>query len=134
MLADLGAEMPHEETTLLYRPVGSAELELIQSSGYRHFPRPPLGQPLFKPVLTRKYALEVARDWSAKERTRGYSGYITRFRVESRFLSRYSQHQVGNSIHREYWIPADDLDAFNAHIRGVIEVIAEYHGVPDGAA
>jgi hypothetical protein len=27
---------------------------------------------------------------------------------------------------REYWIPAEELDAFNQHIVGQIEVISEY--------
>jgi len=28
------------------------------------------------------------------------------------------------------WIPAEDLEAFNAHIVGLIEVIHEFHGDP----
>lgn len=126
--------MRREETTVLYRPVGRDELESIRKSDFRAFPPPPAGQPMFKPVLTREYATQVARDWSAKEKTRGYSGFITRFHVDSAFLSRYAAHQVGNSIHREYWIPAKDIDEFNRHIRGIIELIAEYHGVPDDVA
>ena len=36
---------------------------------------------------------------------------------------------VGSRDHREYWIPAEHLDAFNASIVGSIEVIAELtHG------
>jgi hypothetical protein len=34
---------------------------------------------------------------------------------------------VGSAIHREYWIPAEELDEFNANIVGTIEVIAEFH-------
>lgn len=61
------------------------------------------------PVLTREYAVQMARDWNAKDRASGYSGFVTRFSVDSEFLARYSAHQVGNSIHREYWIPAQEL-------------------------
>jgi len=43
----------------------------------------------------------------------GYSGFVTRFSVDSQFLSKYSLHQVGNAIHKEYWICARELDAFN---------------------
>lgn len=119
---------------MLYRPVGRGELELIRQSGFRAFPPRLPGQPIFHPVVTREYAVEMARDWNAKDRASGYSGFVTRFSVDSAFLSRYSPHQVRDSIHKEYWIPAQELEAFNQNIRGPIEVIAEYHGVPDGAA
>jgi hypothetical protein len=33
---------------------------------------------------------------------------------------------VGGSANREYWIPAEHLDAFNAAIIGYIEVVAEF--------
>jgi hypothetical protein len=31
--------------------------------------------------------------------------------------------------HRELWIPAEDLEDFNRHIRGPIEVVAKFHGL-----
>jgi hypothetical protein len=34
--------------------------------------------------------------------------------------------QVGAAIHKEYWIPAEDLDEFNRHLLGKIEVTAEF--------
>ena len=40
-----------EETTILYRPVGPKELELIVASGYREFPPRLPEQPIFYPVL-----------------------------------------------------------------------------------
>jgi hypothetical protein len=42
-------------------------------------------------------------------------------------LARYAIHTVGAARHQEYWIPAADLEAFNAALEGLIEVIAEYH-------
>jgi hypothetical protein len=33
---------------------------------------------------------------------------------------------AGGRSHLEYWIPAEDLDAFNAAIVGVIEVISSF--------
>jgi hypothetical protein len=33
---------------------------------------------------------------------------------------------VGSSQHQEYWIPAEELDDFNANIVENIEVIAEF--------
>ncbi len=34
---------------------------------------------------------------------------------------------VGGPIHNELWVPAEELDNFNSHIVGVIEVIKEFH-------
>lgn len=54
------------------------------------------------------------------------TGFVTRFRVRRDFLRRYEAREVGGRAHREYWIPADELDAFNAAIVGEIEVTAEF--------
>jgi hypothetical protein len=47
--------------------------------------------------------------------------------VQTDFLRRYDVHQVGSAIYQEYWIPAEDLEEFNRHLVGKIEVIAEFH-------
>lgn len=52
--------------------------------------------------------------------------YATRFAVKTASLASYEVHQVGSALHQEYWIPAEDLDIFNANIVGLIEVIAEF--------
>jgi hypothetical protein len=49
-------------TVTLFRPVGPKELELIRASGYRAFPPRLPEQPIFYPVLTREYAVKIARD------------------------------------------------------------------------
>ena len=113
-------------TVTLYRPVGEAELELIARSGYQRFPPRLSGQPFFYPVCTRGYAEQIARDWNARQ---GGPGYVTRFEVISEFLSPYRVHAVGSSIHSEYWIPADELPAFNDAIVGTIEVVAHFASV-----
>lgn len=117
------------QTTTLFRPTGPKELALIQASGYTAFPPRLEGQPIFYPVLFQEYAVQIARDWNARN---GNIGYVTRFQVRSDFLSRYAIHTVGGPIHKEYWIPAEDLDEFNRSIVGKIEVIAEFHD-PDTA-
>jgi hypothetical protein len=110
--------------------VGQTEFELIRTSGFREFPPRLLEQPYFYPVLNLEYATQIARDWNAKDAQSGRIGYVLRFQVESEFLSRYQVWQVGDVTHREYWIPAADLSAFNDKIVGVIEVVAEYRGEP----
>lgn len=116
------------ETITLFRPVGPKELALIRESDYRAFPPRLPSQPIFYPVLTEEYAIQIARDWNAKDASTGYRGYVTRFRVRAEFLERYAVHTVGGTIHREYWIPAEDLVNLNANIVGPIEVIHEFHG------
>jgi len=56
-------------------------------------------------------------------------GYVLRFRVETVYLARYPERIAGGARHRELWVPAEDLDEFNRHIRGPIEVIAEFRDV-----
>jgi hypothetical protein len=109
--------------TVLYRPVGPKELELIKKADWRSFPSRLSGQPIFYPVLTQQYAVEIARDWNVKE---SGAGFVTKFEVSSDYLSRYEVHIVGASRHAEYWIPADQLEGFNENIVGKIEVVAEF--------
>ncbi|MEO8608252.1 MAG: hypothetical protein ABI690_10240 [Chloroflexota bacterium] len=115
------------ETITLFRPVGQKELDLIRASDFRAFPPRLSTQPIFYPVLTEAYALQIARDWNTKDAASGYSGYVTRFRVQKAFLESYPVKTVGGATHQEYWIPAEDLDAFNANIVGLIEITAEFH-------
>lgn len=115
------------ETITLFRPVGRKELDLIQESGHVAFPPRLPEQPIFYPVLNEEYATQIARDWNAKY-NESKSGYVTRFRVRADFLRQYPVRTVGASIHQEYWIPAEELEAFNRNIVGLIEVIAEFHG------
>jgi hypothetical protein len=117
--------MPDELTTL-YRPVGRAELDLIRNSGFREFPARLPEQPFFYPVLNEKYATQIARAWNMKDSASGFAGYVLRFRVQSEFFSKYEIQTVGNSDHKEYWIPAADLSQFNENIVGVIEVSVEF--------
>lgn len=107
----------------LYRPVGPKELELIRETESTKFPPRLLGQPIFYPVLNFDYAERIARDWNVRDS--GY-GAVTSFWVRLDFLHHYEVHQVGGPTSREYWIPAADLDAFNASIVGPIEVVHEY--------
>ncbi len=115
------------DSVVLWRPVGALELELIKATGMRGFPPRLPDQPIFYPVLTEEYATKIARDWNAP---RG-GGYVTKFRVERAFLNRYEVQEAGGRAHLEYWIPAEDLPAFNAAIIGEIEVTARF---PPGEA
>ena len=114
------------DTTVLYRPVGQKELDLIRESGYRAFPPRLEWQPIFYPVLTFDYAERIARDWNTKDAGSGFVGYVTRFAVETAYLKQFDVQNAGGRALQEYWIPAEELQNFNAHIAGPIEVISEY--------
>ena len=111
------------QTIILWRPVGPKELDLIRQSGMRAFPPRLPEQPIFYPVLTEDYAVKIARDWNVPE---SGSGFVTKFRVRKDCLDHYEAQAAGGSAHREYWIPAEDMDAFNAAIVGEIEVTAAF--------
>jgi len=110
----------------LYRPVGTKELALIRDSGFHAFPPRLAHQPIFYPVLTESYAHQIARDWNTNDAASGFAGYVTRFQVDAAYMQQFDVQTVGGSVHQEYWIPAEQLDEFNQHIVGLIEVIATY--------
>ena len=112
-------------TTVLYRPVGSQELALIEASGWREFPPRLPEQPIFYPVTNEGYARQIAVDWNVRHNADGL-GFVTRFSVKDDFLSCYERKVVGGREHEEYWIPAEELSAFNTAIEGRIEIIGAY--------
>jgi hypothetical protein len=69
------------DTITLFRPVGSRDLALIAESDFRAFPPRLSFQPIFYPVLTEVYAIEIARDWNTKDQASGYAGFVTRVAV-----------------------------------------------------
>ncbi|TDM08814.1 MAG: hypothetical protein C4K60_05390 [Ideonella sp. MAG2] len=110
-------------TITLYRPVGPSELALLKASGWRRWPARLPDQPIFYPVTNQVYAEEIARDWNVPA---SGAGYVTRFEVLSSFMARYSIHQVGAAQHKEWWIPAEELEALNEAIIGQIELVASF--------
>jgi len=111
------------DVVVLCRPIGPRELELIQEARMRAFPPRLPDQPIFYPVLSEDYAVKIARDWNVPA---SGSGFVTRFEVRRSFLDNYSVHSAGGSAHLEYWIPAEDMSAFNEAIVGEIEVVGEF--------
>ena len=110
--------MPDEagDVVTLWRPVGPVELELIRKSGMRAFPPRLPEQPIFYPVLSEEYAVKIARDWNVPA-----SGSVRRS-----FLENYSVQKAGGFAHLEYWIPAEEMTAFNETIVGEIKIVAEF--------
>lgn len=114
------------KTKTLYRPVGQLEFNLIEKSGYTGFPPRLDWHPIFYPVLNREYACQIARDWNTKDDSNWNIGYVTQFELEETYLSQFQVQNVGGHDHNELWIPAEELEVFNRHIIGKIEVIETF--------
>ena len=110
-------------TTTLYRPVGLKELELIEQFGWKLFPPRLQEQPIFYPVMNEEYAIQIARDWNVPAYG---AGFVTKFEVNSEYLSKFEVQNVGGAIHNELWVPAEELEEFNAQIVGAIEVTQSF--------
>ena len=113
-------------TVTLYRPTGSRELALIRDSEWSAFPPRLPEQPIFYPVVEEEYAIQIARDWNTRD---GGTGYVLRFQVQAEYIAQFPVQIAGSRIHREYWIPAEELAEFNRHIVGQIEIISEFHSI-----
>jgi hypothetical protein len=111
----------------LFRPVGQKEYERIAQSGFKRFPPRLPEQPIFYPVLNEKYAVEIASRWNIKDSLfSGNIGYVLRFDISDEYISKFDVQTAGASYHKEYWIPAEELDNFNENIVGLIEVIHKF--------
>lgn len=120
--------MTDPKTQTLYRPVGLFEWQKILSTGCRRFPPRFPFQPIFYPVLNAEYAASIAKDWNTVDNNSGFAGFVTEFRVDAAYVSRFERKQVGAKIHEELWVPAEELETFNDHIVGTIEVIEYFLG------
>lgn len=114
--------------TTLFRPVGLQELALLWNSGMKEFPPRLVQQPIFYPVVNVEYARQIARDWNTPDSNSGYAGFVTQFDVSSTYLSKYELHTAGSAAHREYWIPAREMNSFNRAISGMISVEEAFFG------
>ncbi len=95
----------------------------------REFPPRLPHQPIFYPVATKEYAVQIARDWNPRDKSSGFAGLVTQFGVPTSYLEKFEPRTVGSSSHVEYWIPAEQLSAFNTSIQGTISVESAYFGV-----
>lgn len=120
---DIGGVETDGEFVVMYRPTGPEELALLEQSDFRRWPPRLPEQPIFYPVTNERYAMEIATRWNVKD---SGVGYVTRFRVRKDLAGRYDVQKVGGAHHTEWWVPAEELEAFNDAIVGRIEVIGEY--------
>lgn len=117
-----------DTTRTLYRPVGLEEMILILEVDPHAFPPRKPEQPYFYPVLTEAYAHQIARDWNTKDKASGYAGFVTKFNLPVNYLQKFEEKTVGESHHKELWVPAETLVDFNSEIVGDIVMITAYYG------
>lgn len=115
-------------TITLYRPVGQTELDLIKQSGYKKFPPRLEWQPIFYPVLNQAYAGQIASEWNTEDPFSGYVGHVTAFDIDENYIQKFEVQNVGGEIHNELWVPAEELEEFNAMIVGEIRVVNSFFG------
>lgn len=111
---------------MLYRPCGVEELVLVYDARQRRWPPRLPEQPIFYPVTRADYAAQISREWNTTSGAR--LGYVTAFELDADYARRFTPQVVGARQHEELWVPAEELDTFNDHILGPIEVIALYAG------
>ena len=110
---------------ILYRPVGKSEYELITKSEFAAYPPRLPEQPIFYPVLNERYAREIAEKWNRRYSDSQYTGYVTTFEIDDAYVAQFSVQTVGANYHQELWIPAEELENFNRHIVGRIQIVPE---------
>ena len=115
-----------EKCLQLWRPVGNAELRLIEQSGWERFPPRLPEQPIFYPVLNFEYAEKIARDWNSTDAGHNYQGYVVAFQISSICAAKYPVQVAGGRDIKELWVPAEELDYFNNNIVSKIDVVATY--------
>ncbi|WP_432463103.1 hypothetical protein [Agarivorans sp. QJM3NY_33] len=110
------------ETIICYRPLGQKELDLVAASGYKKWPPRLPEQPIFYPVTSEEYAVELTQ-WNITDFGKGY---VSRFLVSKVFMDQFPIKTVGAKRHTEWWVPAEQLEELNDNIVGEIEIIGEY--------
>ena len=114
--------------TTLWRPIGYGELQrIIEMHGLGYPPRF-TAQPIFYPVLDEGYAVEIARDWNQDDEASGFAGFVTRMEIAEATAAQYAEQVVGARRHRELWVPAEELPAFNAALIRPIVVSHAFFG------
>lgn len=110
----------------MFRPAGEKEFRLIQQSGFKRFPTRLPEQHTFRPVLSKKYAAEIATKRKPTDNNPGSRSYVLEFEVDDNYISWFEVKTAGADYRQELCIPAEQMDEFNSHITGLISVVGVY--------
>ena len=111
------------KTVTLFRPVNQHELNMIKASGWSAFPPRLPEQPIFYPVLSEEYAIQISREWNVPAFG---EGHVVQFDIDKSYFETFEKQTVGLDHFQEIWVPAEDLPVFNSHIIGKITLIKSF--------
>jgi hypothetical protein len=111
---------------ILWRPVGLRELALVFEAGMKAFPPRLPEQPIFYPVLVEAYADQIARAWNTAEDP--FAGYVVEMEIPDDYAGRFTAETVGAAMHRELWVPAEELPEFNRRMTKPLLVRRAFFG------
>jgi hypothetical protein len=112
---------------ILWRPVGLPEMVKVFEAGMKGFPPRLPEQPIFYPVVVQEYADQIAATWNTKEEP--FVGYVTEMEIPDEYAARFTPQTVGAAIHRELWVPSEELAEFNDQLTKPISVRRAYFGL-----
>lgn len=113
-----------DSVATLYRAVGPGQLDCIKATQWQAFPPRRESQRFFYPILNENFARAIASSWNVRQ---SGIGYVLRFQVKRSYLEQRPIYMLGPQ-HKEYRIPAAELEGMNEAIVGQIELLATYHG------
>jgi hypothetical protein len=117
-----------EQLVTLYRPVGLREFALLWDSSFGRFPQRLPGEPDFTSVCDCEHARHIAADLNVKDPASVFSGFVTKFNVQSSFISRFNPRVVDSNAHQEYRLPVQKFEEFNRSINGKIALDSAFFG------
>lgn len=109
---------------ILYRAVGELEYRLVKNSAFRSFPMRMSYQDIFFCAVNEENAINIAKDWNARDRENGNVGYVLKFNIRKEFIEKYELRKTN-----EYYIPAKDFEELNRNLIGYIEGIYEFRSL-----
>ena len=71
---------------------------------------------------------KIAGDWNTRDANSGFAGFETEFAVDNAYIAKFAPNVAGAPQHQEYWIPSEELSAFNKSISGRIRVQEGFFG------
>ena len=83
-------------------------------------------QSIFYPVLVQEYADQTAATWNTKEEP--FVGYVIEMEILDEYGARFTPQTVGSAIHRELWVPSEELAEFNNQHTKPVSVRRAYFG------
>lgn len=92
----------------------------MKALDWKGFPPRLPEQPIFYPVMNQEYAEEISQKWNVPAYGKGF---VLQWEMNAAYLDQFKIENVGGAHHNELWIPAEELDTFNANIVGLIELV-----------